>query len=120
MMIMTTYMNMKALVRKQKRCALNLLKKKEGAYNFLDNFFKSQGNFITKNQRWETCCLVLEKFGELCDMGLIHQLLLFLKNNYTSLYEEQGHYKFFSFLDLAMKTFISNDWDTDNESIEIK
>lgn len=100
-------------------CILNLLKKKEGAYNFLDNFFKSQGNFITKNQRWETCCLVLEKFGELCDMGLIHQLLLFLKNNYTPIYEEQGHYKFFSFLDLAMKTFISNDWDTDKESIEI-
>lgn len=100
-------------------CILNLLKKKDGAYNFLDNFFKSQGNFITKNQRWETCCLVLEKFGELRDMGLIHQLLLFLKNNYTSLYEEQGHYKFFSFLELAMKTFISNDWDTDNESVEI-
>lgn len=100
-------------------CILNLLKKKEDAYIFLDNFFKSQGNFITKNQRWETCCLVLEKFEELCDMGLIHQLLLFLKNNYTPLYEEQGHYKFFSFLDLAMKTFISNDWDTDNDSIEI-
>ncbi|MBE6841118.1 MAG: ATP-binding protein [Ruminococcus sp.] len=100
-------------------CILNLLKKKEGAYNFLDNFFKSQGNFITKNQRWETCCLVLDKFGELRDMGLIHQLLLFLKNNYTPLYEEQGHYKFFLFLELAMKTFISNNWDTDNESIEI-
>ena len=100
-------------------CILNLLKKKEGAYNFLDNFFKSQGNFVTKNQRWETCCLVLEKFKELCEMGLIHQLLLFLKNNYTQLYEEQGHYKFFSFLDLSIKTFISNDWDTDNESIEI-
>lgn len=51
-------------------------------------------------------------------MGLINQLLLFLKNNYTPLYEEQGHYKFFSFLDLAMKTFISNDWDADCESIE--
>lgn len=100
-------------------CILNLLKKKEGAYNFLDDFFKSQHNFITKNQRWEICCLVLEKFGELCDMGLIHQFLLFLKNNYTSLYEEQGHYKFFAFLELAMKTFISNDWDIDNESIEI-
>ena len=99
-------------------CILNLLKRKKDAYNFLDNFFKSQGNFITKNQRWETCCLVLEKFGELCNMGLINQLLLFLKNNYTPLYEEQGHYKFFSFLDLAMKTFISNDWDADCESIE--
>lgn len=100
-------------------CVLNLLKKKEDAYVFLDNFFKSQGNFITKNRRWETCYLVLEKFEELCDMGLINQLLLFLKNNYTPLYEEQGHYKFFSFLDLAMKTFISNDWDSDSESIEI-
>lgn len=100
-------------------CILNLLKRKKDAYNFLDNFFKSQGNFITKNQRWETCCLVLEKFGELCNMGLINQLLLFLQNNYTPLYEEQGHYKFFSFLDLAMKTFISNDWDADCESIEI-
>lgn len=100
-------------------CILNLLKKKKGAYDFLDNFFKSQVNFITKNQRWDTCCLVLEKFGELCNMGLINQLLLFLKNNYTPLYEEQGHYKFFSFLDIAMKTFISNDWDADYESIEI-
>lgn len=100
-------------------CVLNLLEKKEGAYGFLDKFFKSKGNFITKNQRWEICCLVLEKFSELCDMGLIHQLLLFLKNNYAPLYDEQGHYKFFSFLELAMKTFISNDWDTDNKSIEI-
>lgn len=100
-------------------CILNLLKKKEGAYNFLDNFFKSQRNFITKNQRWEICCLILEKFGELCDMGLTYQFLLFLKNNYTPLYEEHGHYKFFTFLDLAMQTFILNDWDIDNESIEI-
>ena len=100
-------------------CVLNLLKKKEGAYDFLDKFFNSQVNFITKNQRWETCSLVLEKFGELCNMGLINQLLLFLKSNYTPLYEEQGHYKLFSFLNLAVKTFISNDWDTDSESIEI-
>ena len=100
-------------------CVLNLLDRKKGAYDFLVNFFNSQGNFITKNQRWETCCLVLEKFGELCNMGLISQLLLFLKNNYTPLYEEQGHYKFFSFLDMVMKTFISNNWDADHESIEI-
>ena len=100
-------------------CVLNLLKKKEGSYDFLNDFFTSQGNFITKNQRWETCCLVLEKFEELCSMGLIHQLLFFLKNNYTPLYEEQGHYKFFLFLKSAMKTFISNEWDTDKESIEI-
>lgn len=52
-------------------------------------------------------------------MGLTHQLLLFLKNNYAPLYEEQGHYNFFSFLELAMKTFMSNDWDTDDKSIEI-
>lgn len=100
-------------------CVLNMLGKKEGAYDFLDNFFKSQCNFITKNQRLETCCMVLEKFGELCNMGLIHQLLLFLKNNYTQLYEEQGHYNFFSFLRLAMNTFMSNDWDTDSKSIEL-
>ena len=100
-------------------CILNLLRKKEDAYDFLDNFFKSESSFITKNQRWETCCLVLDKFDDLCDMRLIHQLLMFLKRNYTPLYDEQGHYRFFSFLELAMKTFISNDWDVDNESIEI-
>lgn len=100
-------------------CILNLLRKKENAYEFLNAFFKSQGNFITKNQRLEICSLVLDKFGELRDMGLIHQMLLFLKNNYTPLYEEQGHYMFFSFLELSMKTFISNDWDTDKDSIEI-
>ena len=100
-------------------CVLNLLEKKAGSYDFLVNFFNSQVNFITKNQRWETCCLVLEKFGELCNMGLINHLLLFLKNNYTPLYEEQGHYNLFLFLDLAVKTFISNNWDTDSQSIEI-
>jgi hypothetical protein len=52
-------------------------------------------------------------------MHLTYQLLLFLKSNYTALYEEQGHYKFFEFLNLAMKTFISNDWDIDSKSIEI-
>lgn len=100
-------------------CALNLLENLKNAYSFLDNFLISGGSFITKNQRWETCCLVLNKFKALCGMGLIHQLLLFLKKNYTPLNEEQGHYKFFSFLELAMTTFISNDWDSDEKDIEI-
>lgn len=100
-------------------CALEQIGRLRNGTAFLENFFSS-GNGIEKGeQRYQICRRIFQRLSELNQVGLSSTALQFVKRQFDTLKDEQGHKTFFNFLNDIANSALKNTWDINEECTEI-
>lgn len=100
-------------------CAIEQIGRLRNGTVFLASFFSSNSGIEKGDQRYQICKRIFQHLDELNQVSLSSIALQFVKRQFNTLKDEQGHKTFFNFLNDIANSALKNTWDIDETCTEI-